>query len=159
MGQFEDNVFENIEQKKLRVASLNKEAKLEIPTITPAKLKSQMYSVISKFNSIYKDNSWQEIQKLMKSLSNILPNLNVIEAKYTHNDEGTSNGKKWFYVGAIEDNKKKKWAVMINVTAHGAGSVADPLDRYDITAVVNVLSPRQVRDVDVKDYLEQYGIE
>lgn len=159
MDQFENDIFENIEKKKSRVASKIKEAKLDIPVFTPAKLKSQMYKVISKYNSIYKDDSWEKVTKMVKDLDKILPNLNVIEAKYRHNEAGVPDGKRWFYVGVIEDSKKKKWVVVLNVTAHGAGSVEDPLDRYDITAVVNVLSPSKVKDVDVQDYLEQYGIE
>lgn len=158
MNKFENEVFESIEKKKFRVASKSKNAKFEIPSITPAKLKSQMYKVIAKYNSFYKDNSWENVNKMMKGLDRILPNLAIIESRYRHDEFGVPSGKRWTYVGVIEDNKKKKWAVVLDVNAAGAGSVKDPLDKYDITAVVNVLSPRKVSNPDVLDYLEQYKV-
>lgn len=156
---FEGDVFTNLKKTKIRVATKAEGAKWEIPTITPAKLKSQMYNVISKYNSIYKDNSWENVHKLDKDLARILPNLSVIEAKYSHDEFGVPNRKRWTWCGAIEDNKKKQFAVIIDITAHGAGSVKDPLDRYDITGVVNVLRPSKVTDPDVLDYMAQYKVE
>lgn len=158
MDQFENEVFGDFDQKRLRIAAKAEGVKLDMPKITPAKLKSQMYKVISKYNSIYKDNSWEMIHKLDKDLERILPNLNVIDSKYSHDEFGVPNSKRWTWVGAIEDPKGKNKVVIVDITAHGAGSVKDPLDRYDITAVVNVLSPKKITDIDVRDYMEQYNI-
>lgn len=158
MDNFEDIVFMGLNKNKVRVAVKAQGAKIEIPNITPAKLKSQMYNVISKYNSIYKDNSWEYIHKMTAGLEKILPNLALIEAKYRHDDMGVPNGKRWTYAGVIEDNKKNKYVVIADVSAHGAGSVEDPLDRYDITCVVNTLRPRQVTDPDILDYLTQFDM-
>jgi hypothetical protein len=155
---FEDDVFEDFNKKKRRIASKVTGSKVTMPKITPAKLKSQMYKVVSKYNSIYKDNSWENVTKMVNELERILPNLSVVEAKYGHDEYGVPCRKFWTYAGAIDNGKGKKYAVIADVTAHGAGSVDDPLDRYDITCVINVLSPKVVKNPNVLDYVEQYKI-
>jgi hypothetical protein len=117
-----------------------------------------MYTIISKYNSIYSDDSWNTINKMMGELNKILPNLNIMGSKYKHTPERVPNGKSWTYVGVIEDSKGKNNVVILDVKAHGAGSVKDPLDKYDITVLVNTLSPNSIKDSNIKSYLMQYGI-
>lgn len=160
MIDFENDVFEGLKKSK-KFTAVNKEAvKMDMPKTTPAKLKTKMYKVISKFNSIYKDNSWENVNKMIKELSAILPNLSVLDSKYSHNEEGVPSGKRWNLCGVIEDEKKKdkRWVVLIDIHAAGAGSVEDPLSKYDIIAVVNTLSPKKITDLDIKDYLTQYEV-
>ena len=152
---FENEAFENIEGcRKFTAASKNNNFK----EISQAKLKSQMYSVISKYTGLYNDNAWQAINKLVKDLQGILPDITIIDSKYEHDEFGNPNGKRWWYCGIITEKGKPR-VVVIELCASGAGSVKNPLDKYDITALVNVLAPSKIKDPDIRDYINQYGLE
>lgn len=88
---------------------------------------------------VFSDNSWEAIHKIFDKLTEAGLEVNTIDAKYGgHADTG--NGmpkyKEWRISIPFTNNKGKAVALVGQITAHGAGSVDQPLDRYDVTAMV-----------------------
>jgi len=88
---------------------------------------------------VFSDNSWEAIHKIFDKLTEAGLEVNTIDAKYGgHADTG--NGmpkyKEWRISIPFTNNKGKAVELVGQITAHGAGSVDQPLDRYDITAMV-----------------------
>jgi len=84
----------------------------------------------------FSDQYWRPIQKIWKDLvdNGIEPNYS---SEYLHDDNGTPNGKRWKVEITFFNDKGRKTKLYGVVVASGAGSVEDPLDRYDVVAYVN----------------------
>jgi hypothetical protein len=136
------------------IASILKESD-ELPVFTDSSIKSKMQRVINRYGGIYKDDNWKNIRDIQNELGKILSNLSVIESSY--DNKRPNESKKWIMVGAFKTSKDKKRAVWVHMKASGAGSVQDPLSKYDIVAQVEVLSPNKVGSSKAKDYLESLG--
>ena len=75
---------------------------------------------------IFSDQYWQPVHATFKALQDAV---SIGSTAYQHNADGIPVSKVWmFYVEA------EGYMIRGILTAHGAGSVADPLDRYDISA-------------------------
>jgi hypothetical protein len=57
--------------------------------------------------------------------------------QYLHNEQGVPNGKTWKFTIKFENNNRREMTLYGIVTASGAGTVADPLSRYDLVAYVS----------------------
>lgn len=114
-----------------------------LPILEDSAVKSKMHSVTSKYSGFYSDNSWQAINKLQRELESVLSNLAVVSADYDRKFPPES--KKWIMAGAYKTSKGVEKAVWIQIIASGAGTVEDPLSKYDIVAQVEILSPNHLR--------------
>ena len=69
----------------------------------------------------------------------------MVSAKYGGHAD-TSNGlpkyKEWQISIPFTNNKGRSAQLVGQITAHGAGSVEQPLDRYDITAYVSAVNAK-----------------
>ena len=94
---------------------------------------------------IFSDNSWEAINKIFQKLKESGLEVSVLSAKYGGQGD-TSNGmpkyKEWQISIPFTNNKGKPAQLVGQITAHGAGSVEQPLDRYDISAYVNAINIR-----------------
>ena len=97
-----------------------------------------IYKKMGRLGSkIYKDDNWLAV----KEFWNLLDSMNAAPlmrgAKY-HKDKNTGipTSKTWDFRVSFSDKQGKTKTIDGTVTAHGAGSVKDPLDRYDITVVM-----------------------
>ena len=94
---------------------------------------------------MFSDNSWEAINKIFKALQEAGLNVTVTSAKYGGHAEvpsGMPKFKEW-QISIPFTNKNGKPTVLVGqITAHGAGSAEQPLDRYDITAYVSPLNVR-----------------
>ena len=138
---------------------IRKIAKDDVPTHPEASLKTQLNK--AKDNQKYKniisgDNSWKFINDLQADLGKILPNLALVEAKY--DNERPNKRKTWILVGGFSNPKDKKRAVWVHITASGAGSTEDPLDKYDITTQIEILAPKNVKDHKAQEILRNIGV-
>ena len=79
---------------------------------------------------IFSDQGWRGHQLVMTALTSV-PGIELTEGKaeYQHDATGTPNGKRWLYT--VSDGKREASVVIV---AAGAGSVKDPLEKYDIVA-------------------------
>ncbi len=83
-------------------------------------------------NGLHKDLCWLPIYEAMAQIRTAGFDIDFTGSKYQHDDKGTPVSKTWTF--QIQYGKKPILGIM---TAHGAGSVADPLDRYDVSAYVS----------------------
>jgi len=94
---------------------------------------------------LFSDNSWEQIHKIFTKLKELGLDVTLESAKYGGHAD-TSNGipkyKEWQISIPFTNNKGKPTKLVGNITAHGAGSVEQPLDKYDISAYVNAIAVR-----------------
>lgn len=94
---------------------------------------------------MFSDNSWEAINNIFKKLKEAGLEVTVTDAKYGGHAEvpsGMPKYKEW-QISIPFTNKNGKPTMLVGqITAHGAGSVEQPLDRYDITAYVSAMSVR-----------------
>ena len=91
---------------------------------------------------IFKDDSWEGVNKIWKEFEKMNLQWNTTKATYTHAKDGsigwnTPTGKIWNFEIEFHDKQGKIKKIYGSLHAAGAGSVEDPLDRYDITVVLS----------------------
>jgi len=92
---------------------------------------------------LFSDNSWEAINKIFEKLKTLGLEVTVLSAKYGgHADTqtGMPKYKEWQISIPFTNNKGKPVQLVGQITAHGAGSIEQPLDRYDITAYVSAVN-------------------
>lgn len=97
-----------------------------------------IYKKMGRLTSrIYKDDYWSAVKEFWKLLDSMNVPYMMRGAKY-HKDKNTGlpTSKTWDFRITISDKQGKTKTIDGTVTAHGAGSVKDPLDKYDITVVM-----------------------
>lgn len=125
----------------------------EVPT-APSPIDGQSNTVAaSRVNKVlasmtrgmFSDNSWEAIHKIFQKLQELGLNVETTSAKYgghADTETGMPKFKEW-QISIPFTNKNGKPTVLVGqITAHGAGSREQPLDRYDITAYVSPMSAR-----------------
>jgi len=85
---------------------------------------------------IFSDESWQGIQRVWKALEKADIPSYVTSAEYRHNDQGVPNGKVWTFEIPFLNNRGRENKLYGTVVAGGAGSIDEPLSRYDVVAYV-----------------------
>ena len=96
------------------------------------KINSQICGLSKGF---YTDDYWagvQYIQNSFKELEKLL-NVDIIlnNSKYENYEDIMPTSKRWVY---LVDSKERKFKnqIMIVIIASGAGTVSDPLSKYDV---------------------------
>lgn len=107
---------------------------------------SRVNKILQSMSSgMFSDNSWEAINKIFRKLEELGIPVTIESAKYGgHADTQTGMPKfKEWQISIPFTNKNGKPTVLVGqIVAHGAGSVEQPLDRYDITAYVSPMSVR-----------------
>jgi len=110
--------------------------------MTKAKLKSMIYKETKKYttNKIYKDRYWEGPQSIWNTFNNLNLNWNFTRSpEYKYDKQSSSKmpvRKEWYFEITWEGPKGKLLKQMGYLTAAGAGSVDDPLDKYDLVLVL-----------------------
>jgi len=108
---------------------------------------SRVNKILSSLSKgMFSDNSWEAINKIFNKLQELGLDVTITSAKYgghADTESGMPKFKEW-QISIPFTNKNGKPTLLVGqVTAHGAGSMEQPLDRYDITAYV---SPAAVKN-------------
>ena len=82
---------------------------------------------------LFKDDYWSPVKAAFEAVRGLGFELNVTDSEYRHDDNFNPCEKVWKYEVIVE-GLKPIYGVL---TAHGAGTVADPLSKYDISAYVS----------------------
>jgi hypothetical protein len=90
--------------------------------------------VITK--GFFRDNSWENVNAIWKKLDSNGINANIMGTEYFNNERGEPMGKRWDFAIDFVNNKEKQDIIKGMLTAHFAGSIQDPSDRYDISFIV-----------------------
>lgn len=95
-------------------------------------IKNRINKILSKVtNGLHSDEYWKPVHEAFKSLEQAGYHVSIESSEYRH-ENGVMVDKKWLY------NVSAEGYVFYGVlTAHGAGTVKDPLSKYDISAYVS----------------------
>ena len=85
---------------------------------------------------LFKDNHWRPIKDIWEVLDGMDLDWNLTSNRYRKED-GVPVGKEWMFEVFFINKKGKKQKLYGTVVASGAGSLKDPLDRYDVVAYVS----------------------
>ena len=89
--------------------------------------------ILPLISGFYTDVYWQGPQKVWDYLRSHDIDYGIVSANYKHNADYVPISKEWQVEIAFVDDKGKDRIIRGLLTAHGAGSVKDPLDAYDLT--------------------------
>lgn len=109
--------------------------------ITAAKIKNRIYKVVSPMTShLYKDEDWSGVSSVFSAIRTVLANLSQSLDLVVRVEDGgyrQNNGAHWKeYRLFVVDEESGKQMVAGHLNAHGAGTVEDPFDRYDMSVVL-----------------------
>lgn len=111
---------------------------LGLDGMSKAKVKTLLHKTMKPFttNKLWKDTAWNGPQAVWDSLNKLNVNWEQVKNEYykdRDNPSGPNTGKRWEFKLSFDNDKGKYVKMGGIVTAAGAGSVEDPLDKYDLT--------------------------
>ena len=83
---------------------------------------------------LFSDQSWEGVHNVFHKLEQLGVPVAIGCTEYLHDERGDATGKQWKFSTTFINGKGKETVLRGVLTAHAAGSVADPLDKYDISA-------------------------
>jgi len=96
-----------------------------------------IYRVVGDLTKgFFKDESWEHIRAIWSALDLKGIENNISDAQYFKDEHGQPSGKMWKFEVPFVNNKGKQDMLYGTLTAHFAGSVKDPSERYDISFVI-----------------------
>ena len=102
------------------------------------KVKRILNKIMDKHSKgLFKDQGWNPIMAMFKDFDKIKDMTWYVDKSEYIKEKGVPTAKKWdlrFNWIGKGDRDQKMYGI---VTAHGAGSVKDPLEKYDISAYVS----------------------
>ena len=90
-------------------------------------------NILPLIGGLYRDEYWSAPKKVWDFLRSHDVDYSIVSAEYKHTDDGIPCSKTWHVDINFTDKKGKERVVRGTLVAHGAGSVQDPLDAYDMT--------------------------
>ena len=114
-----------------------------IEGMTKQQAKRFLYNGTKKswYNKIYKDEYWQGPKSIWKQFDEWKLNWAIDTSRYRKGearmgtDPMTDVAKEWTFTIWLDDPRGKK--LYGQLTASGAGSVSDPLEKYDLVLLIN----------------------
>lgn len=85
----------------------------------------------------FNDEYWQPITKTFRELDAHAIDYSIDKTEYSKNADGAPDSKTWSVTANFVNNKGRETTIYIHIVASGAGSVSDPLSRYDVVAYAN----------------------
>lgn len=112
--------------------------------LSKQKLKTLLYKQTKKctYNKLYKDTGWNGPQCIWDVFNDLDLAWNLTSAEYKKvrgEEDRMPTYKEWTFEihwNSKEGGMGRQMKLGGNVTASGAGSVKDPLDRYDVNMVI-----------------------
>ncbi len=109
--------------------------------LSKARLKTLLYKETKKctYNKLYKDSGWNGPQCIWDTFNKLNLNWHITKSEYKKVKGDTSimpSYKEWQFEIQWDSNKGRPMKLGGHVTASGAGTVDDPLSRYDVNMVI-----------------------
>ncbi|MFA5600109.1 MAG: hypothetical protein WDA06_05870 [Phenylobacterium sp.] len=99
-------------------------------------LKNKIYKALGSITSrLYSDVYWQGFRLVRETFDNLGLDWVLLNAEYDRKNSPPQY-KEWNMEITFINNKGKESKLGAKVIASGAGSVEDPLDRYDINVIL-----------------------
>lgn len=96
---------------------------------TKKTIKRKVQEILSSHNRIYFDDYWVEVRDIFTQIANIGGFVSLDDVRYEHDENMVPVRKVWKFHVIIDG-----YSFHGILTAHGAGTVDEPLSRYDISA-------------------------
>lgn len=112
-----------------------------IDGMTKNKAKNTIYKATKKctHNKLYKDSYWKGPQCVWDAFDSLELSWHITKSEYQH-DKSMSDSmpvrKVWEFEIFFSNNKGKTIKLGGNLTAAGAGSIDNPLDKYDLVLIL-----------------------
>jgi hypothetical protein len=91
----------------------------------------------AKLDGIFRDAHWEPIQRIWAAMNKANLDWYHIKNWYDKDKEGNPSAKTWAVGIEWKDKAGKNQEMHVRVIASGAGSVKEPLDAYDVVALVS----------------------
>ena len=97
--------------------------------------RKEINSILRKSTSgLHRDDFWNPIHEAFKKIWDAGFDMEIQNTRYGKNEKGAPSEKVWLFEINLPFSKKPLYGIC---TAHGAGTVNDPLSCYDISAYVS----------------------
>ena len=128
----------------LNEQSRNEPTGLGADGLSKQKLKTLIYKETKKctHNRLYTDNYWHGPQCVWDVFNKLDLNWHITKSEYKNNKDDKALGikmpsrKEWQFEIMWDDNKGKHQKQGGHLTAAGAGSIDDPLSKYDLVLIL-----------------------
>jgi hypothetical protein len=109
--------------------------------LSKQKLRTLIYKETKKVthNKLYSDSGWNGPQAIWDVFNKLDLNWNIKKSEYKHDKSSGSpmpTSKVWDFEIIWDNDKGKMMKMGGNLTAAGAGSVDQPLDKYDLVLIL-----------------------
>ncbi len=108
--------------------------------LTPSQAKKYMNNKVIPHDQIkgfFSDEGWEGVSKIWTAFRNAGVEWAIEDAEYRENENGIPVSKRWIVSVEFIDRKGESNMIYGTVIASGAGSVKNPLEKYDIIAYFN----------------------
>lgn len=98
----------------------------------------RLYKLVGRTtNGFFDDEYWMPVNKVFKLFSEAGVNYTIDKTEYRKNREGVPESKVWKISIDFTNPKGQTKVIYGYIVASGAGSVDDPLDRYDVSLSIS----------------------
>lgn len=124
------------------IGSGRQSSRVEGPTsldgMTKVTAKNNVNRLLSRYSKgFFTDDSWKPVNTIWKAMNAAAINWVMTGSQYRENDEGLPSSKEWKFEVYFDDKNGRHKTLYGIIIASGAGSVSDPLSRYDLVAYVS----------------------
>ena len=128
-------------ENKIKILKESGKTGLGVDGLSKQKLKTLLYKETKKctYNKLYKDSGWNGPQCIWDVFNDLDLNWHIVKSEYkkVRGDTGVMPSyKEWIFKILWDGPKGKQLEIGGTVTASGAGTVEDPLSKYDVNMVI-----------------------
>jgi hypothetical protein len=114
------------------------ESENSLDGMSKERAKRNVNAILRRFSKgLFKDDSWRPVNTMWKALTAAQINWTLIDARYRKDDRGVPSSKEWKFEVYFQNQRDRPTTLYGIVIAAGAGSVENPLDKYDLVAYVS----------------------
>ena len=134
--------FKQLFNESLKVSKYDGMYSKSLDGMSKQQAKNFIYKIIknrfNNFKGIFSDSNWAPIHEFYKRMGHMGIDLYLQKSEYNQNKHSKMpDSKVWSYEVYFINNMVNPNVLYVNVLASGAGSVDDPLSKYDITVIVS----------------------
>ena len=122
----------------MKIYAVNQQEISALDGFSKVKAKNHVNQIMSRnTKGFFTDEYWKPINEIFSELNNANITYYMEKAEYQQNEKGTPIAKRWVVKIPFMNDKGKESVLYGSIVASGAGSVEDPLSRYDVVAYVS----------------------
>ena len=105
---------------------------------TRAQARKIVQNIINKLpiNGLFSDTYWQGPKMVWEALTENNIDWVINNSQYKKDEKGNPISKQWIFEIEFVNQRSKPDKLTGQINAYGAGSIQQPLDKYDMTAIV-----------------------